>query len=856
MKKLNGIYKKMISVSLAFALAFSMGYTPLGRQEVVEAAVSTTPGMLDITTSGQKSTIQWDAVNGAEGYNIYHADTRYGEYTKINDKIVTTTQYINNQKGYYKVSAIVDGEEKNPSEAISEDIKLFGPNVYIFDEKDHQDEVQDVVYDIFDRQEAAQFGDGRYALLFKPGTYSTQVDVGFYTQVAGLGKLPTDTTLQPEADSQGNKIGGLECGAYWWPMVNGHVGYNATLNFWRSAENLQVNNDVMWAVSQAVSLRRMQINGNLTLHHSGGWSSGGFLADSVIGGRTESGSQQQWFTRNTSWNAWAGENWNMVFVGIAEGKAPTGTWPEHAYTVVENAPVVREKPFLTVDDKDNYSVFVPEVRTNAKDISWKNGAKGETISIDKFYVAKPGDTAATINKALASGKHLIFTPGIYKIDKPIKVTNANTVILGLGLATLESTDGNSCMEVADVDGVKIAGLLFDAGEKSSEVLLRVGETGSNKNHAANPTSISDVYFRIGGAHVGKAETSLIINSNNVIGDNLWVWRADHGEGAAWDTNVTKNGMIVNGDNVTAYALMVEHYHEYQTIWNGNGGKVFFYQSELPYDVPNQEAWMSNNGTVNGFASYKVADNVTSHNLYGAGIYSYHRDARIDLNSAIEIPDTANVKITNACTVMLAGNPGISHIVNDAGGSVSAAGDRQTISVYADNVAAPVITPKTDFYYNDKDVTITTTTPGAKIIYTTDGTEPSEKNGTVYTKPFRLTQGKHTVKAVAIKSGKTNSYITTETLSIGNVLYGKKATASSKSSDAGKAIDGSVTTRWQADAEDPQWLMVDLEKEYELSSFYILWETAAGKDYTIEVSKDGKAWESVYEVTNGEKGHSI
>lgn len=857
MKKFNGILKKIISISLALVMIFSTGFTLTSKMEVVKAAASTVPQTLDIITSGEAATITWEPVQGAEGYNIYHADSRYGEYKKINDKTVTTTEYRNSQKGYYKVSAVIDGKEESKSEAISEDIKLFGKNVYIFDENDSQEEVQNIVYDIYDKQEAAQFGSGRYALFFKPGTYSTQVNVGFYTQVAGLGKLPTDTTLQPTTDSQGNKIGGLECGAYWWPMTNGHVGYNATLNFWRSAENLQVNNDVMWAVSQAVSLRRMQINGKLTLHHLGGWSSGGFLADSNVNGNTESGSQQQWLSRNTSWNSWTGENWNMVFVGIAQGKAPTKEWPEHAYTVVENTPVVREKLFLTVDENDNYGVFVPELRKDSKDVSWKDGAKGETVSIDKFYVAKPDvDSADSINKALAEGKHLLLTPGIYKLDKSIKVTNPDTIVLGLGLATLESTNGNSCMEISDVDGVKVAGILFDAGEKSSEVLLRVGETGSKKDHSANPTSISDVYIRVGGEHVGKAETSMIINSNNVIGDNFWIWRADHGEGAAWDTNVTKNGLIVNGDNVTIYALMVEHYHEYQTVWNGNEGQVFFYQSEIPYDVPNQESWMSHDGAVNGFASYKVSDNVTSHELYGAGIYSYHRDATVDLHSAIEIPDSTNVRVTHACSVMLAGHPGISHVVNNAGGSVTVAGDRQTISEYADNVAAPEILPGTGFYYNNKDVTITTTTDGAKIIYTTDGTEPSENNGTVYTKPFTLEAGQHTVKAIAIKQGKTNSYVTSEVISVGNALYGKKATASSKSTDAGKAIDGSMSTRWQADVEVPQWLMIDLEKEYELSSFYISWETASASQYTIEVSQDGKEWTSVYEVTNGAKGHSI
>lgn len=267
-------------------------------------------------------------------------------------------------------------------------------------------------------------------------------------------------------------------------------------------------------------------------------------------------------------------------------------------------------------------------------------------------------------------------------------------------------------------------------------------------------------------------------------------------------------------------------------------------------------WMSHDGTVNGYASYKVEDHVTSHNLYGAGIYSYHRDATVDLHSAIEIPDAAKVQVTHACSVMLAGHPGISHVVNNAGGSVTIAGDRQTISEYADNVAAPEILPGTGFYYNNKDVTITSATSGAKIYYTTDGTEPSATNGTLYTKPFTLEQGQYTVKAIAIKAGKTNSYVTSEIITVGNALYGKKATASSKSTDAGKAIDGSMSTRWQADVEVPQWLMIDLEKEYELSSFYISWETAAASKYTIEVSQDGKEWESVYEVTNGAKGHSI
>ena len=42
--------------------------------------------------------------------------------------------------------------------------------------------------------------------------------------------------------------------------------------------------------------------------------------------------------------------------------------------------------------------------------------------------------------------------------------------------------------------------------------------------------------------------------------------------------------MVDGDDVTTYGLAVEHTLEDLTVWNGEGGQVYFYQSELPYDV--------------------------------------------------------------------------------------------------------------------------------------------------------------------------------------------------------------------------------------------------------------------------------
>ena len=272
--------------------------------------------------------------------------------------------------------------------------------------------------------------------------------------------------------------------------------------------------------------------------------------------------------------------------------------------MVNQTPQVREKPFLTIDGSGNYSVFVPALASNSQGITWASGSSaGQSIPISQFYIAhSSSDTATSLNAALAQGKNLLLTPGVYSLNATLQVNNANTVVLGLGLATLLSQNGVTAMTVADVDGVTISGILFDAGSTNSPFQLQVGPTGSSADHSANSTCLHDLFFRVGGAGVGKTTASLQINSNNVIGDDFWIWRADHGNGVGWTTNPANNGLIVNGANVTIYGLAAEHYEQYQTLWNGNGGSVYFYQSEAPYDVPNQASWMA--GSENGYASYK------------------------------------------------------------------------------------------------------------------------------------------------------------------------------------------------------------------------------------------------------------
>jgi predicted heme/steroid binding protein len=528
----------------------------------------------------------------------------------------------------------------------------FGSNVMILDPGMSPEVIQTKLDNLFKQQESNQFGPERYAVLFKPGVYHNKVKLGFYTQLLGLGQFPDDVMLQ----------GGIQVEAAWHEE-------DATQNFWRSVENLSVtpdNGTMQWAVSQAAPLRRIHVRGNMLLDDNGGWSSGGFIADSLIDQQINSGTQQQWLTRNSNMGSWTNANWNMVFVGV-KNVPDADHWPTPPYTVVEQTPVVREKPFLTLDNAGAYQVFVPALRNNTQGISWQDTRpQGETVPLTQFYIAKAAtDTAATINAALGKGKHLLLTPGIYRLDKPLQVNLPNTIVLGLGIATLQPVAGNAAMSIADIDGVKLGGVLFDAGEKNSQVLLQLGDSKSNISHAQNPTTLHDVFFRVGGAAVGNTTHSVIINSNHVIGDNLWVWRGDHGNGIGWATNKTKHGIVVNGDDVTMYGLFVEHFHNYQTVWNGENGAVYFYQSEAPYDVPNQQSWM--NGNVNGFASYKVGDHVTHHTAIGMGVYCFfNENPEVKLNSAIEAPAGENIRFSHVTSVSLGGTGEITHVLNEVG----------------------------------------------------------------------------------------------------------------------------------------------------------------------------------------------
>ena len=538
----------------------------------------------------------------------------------------------------------------------------LGPNALVFEPSMPSAAIQEQIDKVYAIQQHSEFGTARYTLLFLPGEYHVDIPVGFYTQVIGLGATPDAVHI----------IGNVHSDA---SLPNN----NATCTFWRSAEGFSVTptgGTMQWAVSQAVPFRRMHIRGNIVLHQKGGWASGGWMSDSLIDGNVGAGPQQQWISRNSEWGSWTGANWNMVFVGVPH--PPAGEWPSPPYTKVERTPIVREKPFLEVNSKNNWSVRLPSFTVDSQGITWRSGSTpGRSLPLSSFYIAHPDvDSAASLNAQLNKGRNLLFTPGIYDLTEPIRVNRANTIVMGLGFATLHPTHGTAAVTTADVGGVEISGLLIDAGSEMSPVLMEIGPEGSKTLHLQNPTTLHDVFFRVGGAGVGRAQVNLRINSNDTIIDHTWIWRADHGSGVGWTSNLSANGLVVNGSNVTAYGLFVEHHQQFQVLWNGNGGKTYFYQSEIPYDPPDQPSYTSAAGT-NGWASYKVADTVNDHQAWGLGIYSVFRRPNVVLTRAIEAPVHINVRFHHMITVALDDKGEISNVIDDKGGPTSVAPHRVT-----------------------------------------------------------------------------------------------------------------------------------------------------------------------------------
>jgi hypothetical protein len=563
----------------------------------------------------------------------------------------------------------------------------FGPNVCVFTPAMSQTAIQ-ADLDAISAQQVpvgAQFDSSRYSLFFAPGTYGSAADplvfqVGYYTQVAGLGSMPQDTVIDGAVDVFNNL-----CTA-------GTSNCNADDNFWRSMSNLTLNVDLpsappayspapgdpygagcdnsaeIWAASQAAPIRRAIINGNVVAQDycaADNYASGGFIADSQVSGDLDFYGNQQYMVRDSSIggaNGCPDGLWNMVYAGVQGAPAPVFTGQCEQNTVLPSSPVSEEEPFLT------------GLRASASGTSWASGTEaGKSLPLSSFFVATPATSDVAIDAALLAGKNLILTPGVYNVSLPILVSRPGTVVLGLGFATLVPQHGITPMIVAPNTGVKVSDLIFDAGPVNSPALLSVGTPLPAAGAAADPDTIQDVFFRVGGAETTatSATVSLLDNAPSSIIDDVWAWRADHGNDVGWTANKGATGVIVTGNNVTAYGLAVEHYQKSEVVWSGQGGTDVFFQNELPYDVPSQSTW-NESASFSGYPAFQVTPGVKTFSGYGMGSYVVfiNTTATLHVTEGFQAPAAPGVKFSDTFGVWIAGSGGLDSIVNGTGGPVT------------------------------------------------------------------------------------------------------------------------------------------------------------------------------------------
>jgi hypothetical protein len=584
--------------------------------------------------------------------------------------------------------------------------RFDGGRIVVFTPTESEASIQAELDAISTEQVPNQFGAQRYAVFFEPGTYGSAADplifqIGFYTEVAGLGALPQDVVINGEALVLNQCVAGV-C--------------NGTDNFWRSLSNLTIDvttppagaatpvgavsppsgdpygtgcdtSGEIYAASQAMPIRRVVVDGDLTLQDycsPTGYVSGGYIADSDITGDIDFDGQQQYLVRNSAIGGSSNSVWNMTFSGVTGAPAPVFTGTGSQYTTLPDSPVTEEEPFLTVDAHGRYGVFVPAVEHDSSGPAFTDGTEaGRTVPIDRFFVADPGTPVRQIDRALALGRDLILEPGVYDLRSPIVVSRPDTVVVGLGFATLVAERGNAAMVVLPDRGVRVSGLIVDAGPVDSPVLMSVGTPGRGRSASGDPDVVQDVYFRVGGAETGRAEVSFLDAADHSIIDDLWAWRADHGNPGTvgWTVNTAATGVVVTGDDVTAYGLAVEHYQKAEVVWAGQGGTEIFYQNENPYDPPSQSAWMAGPDQ-DGYPAFLVTPDVRTFDGYGMGSYAVFIDtpATITSSEAFESPDTPGVRFHDIFDLYIQGTGGFDSVINGVGGPATAANATDPVDV--------------------------------------------------------------------------------------------------------------------------------------------------------------------------------
>eukprot|EP00930_Biecheleria_cincta_P039993 TRINITY_DN2743_c0_g1_i4.p1 TRINITY_DN2743_c0_g1~~TRINITY_DN2743_c0_g1_i4.p1 ORF type:complete len:774 (-),score=118.57 TRINITY_DN2743_c0_g1_i4:52-2373(-) len=442
----------------------------------------------------------------------------------------------------------------------------------------------------------------------------------------------------------------------------------------------------------------------------GDFASGGYAANVSASGFIDFGSQQQFFLRNCSAGEYKGGAWNFVLVGCPGAKdsgVVTAETKGPVFTAISHTKVVAEKPFV-IKEGDRFKLVVPSAKTARSGVDY-DVSENEIRDFSNVFVANPSTATEKINEKLSSGKDVVFTPGIYNLTTALRVCHNEQVLLGLGLATLVSPESDEpCILVRDgALGVRISGFMLEAfykklGSKAPRDLPSLGPDALLQWGSADcrtqrdPASleswgfIHDCFARVGGQeapHTARDEADgsrptkrpgqggselfpsearcrnmVQMNCPCVSGDNLWLWRADH-----W---LSDQYLVYNHDNacdrglhvgtgafhVTIYGLFVEHTLSDMTLWEGEHGTTYFYQSELPYDALDEQAAAARGLKPFRGAGYRVTDEVQNHEAFGVGVYCFFRDHNVSVPVAVQVPSNAGVQIKNALTKYLNGGP--------------------------------------------------------------------------------------------------------------------------------------------------------------------------------------------------------
>ena len=282
----------------------------------------------------------------------------------------------------------------------------------------------------------------------------------------------------------------------------------------------------------------------------------------------------------------------------------------------------------------------------------------------------------------------MMSPGIYQLEDTLMLRTNGQVLLGLGIATLVPTHGTAAVTVAaGTTGVRVAGLLLQAGTVRSDTLLMWEGHGEATPTDSDHGFIHDVFARVGGPRLppnkqAMADSMMRIDASGVVGDNMWLWRADHSQGGELVENGANpcfNGLIVNGDDVTMYAIAAEHTLEDVLRWNGERGKSFFFQAELPCPplqtslCCSAESCLTTGGLLRlddvrayPYAGYAVSSHVKEHQAVGVGVYHFFRDHPVTVQSGITCPRALESSFVDPFGVFLNGKGTMMHILNDKG----------------------------------------------------------------------------------------------------------------------------------------------------------------------------------------------